>query len=335
MKKLLNSPGDYADEALEGMCLAHPGVYRRLGETGRVVARAGGMRKGKVGLVSGGGSGHMPTFAGYVGEGLLDACSVGNVFAGPSVVDCADAIKAADGGAGALLLFGNYGGDKMNFSMAAEMAAEDGVPTETVLVADDVGSAGGDERAKRRGVAGLVYAYKIAGAKAEQAGASLADVAKAARKAVDATRSIGIALSSCTVPEAGKPTFAIGDDEMEMGMGIHGEPGIRRGPLLSADKAADEMLEALLDDGQIAKGERVSLLVNSLGATPLEELYILYRRVRESLGKRGVEIVMPLVGRYVTSMEMAGASLTLCRLDEELESLLRAPARCPYWSDCQ
>ncbi|KVS18931.1 dihydroxyacetone kinase subunit DhaK [Burkholderia multivorans] len=332
MKKLLNRPDAYADEALAGLCAAHPDIYRQLGETGRVIARAGGMREGKVGIVSGGGSGHMPTFTGYVGEGLLDACSVGNVFAGPSVLDCMEAVKAANGGRGVLLLYGNYGGDKMNFNMAAEMLEMEGIPTKTVLVADDVGSAQRSEREKRRGVAGLIYPYKIAGAKAEQNDASLSDVAAIARKAVDATVSIGVALTPCTVPEAGKPTFSIDEGEMEIGMGIHGEPGIVRGPLKSADAVADDMLERLLADADIGAGERVSVLVNSLGATPLEELYILYARIEKRLKERDISIVMPRVGRYATSMEMAGASLSLCRLDSELEALLAAPAVCPFWS---
>ena len=332
MKKLLNQPENYADEALAGMCEAHPEIYRMLGETGRVIARTKPMLAGKVGVVSGGGSGHLPTFAGYVGEGLLDACSVGNVFAGPSVLDCVDAVKVADGGAGVLLLYGNYGGDRMNFDMAAEMLEEDHIPTATVLIADDVGSAAHAERAKRRGVAGLIYAYKCAGAKAE-AGCKLDAVTATARKAVDATVSIGAALTSCTVPEAGKPTFTIAEGEMELGMGIHGEPGIRRGPLMTADDVADEMLARLLDDSGIGKGEQVSVLVNSLGATPLEELYILYHRVSKCLKEKGIHIMLPRVGRYATSMEMAGASLSLFRLDDELTQLLHAPARCPFWSN--
>ncbi|WP_250470052.1 dihydroxyacetone kinase subunit DhaK [Caballeronia sp. GAFFF2] len=332
MKKLLNRPDAYADEALFGLCAAHPDIYRQLGETGRVITRAGGVREGKVGVVSGGGSGHLPTFTGYVGEGLLDACSVGNVFAGPSVLDCMEAVKAANGGRGVLLLYGNYGGDRMNFDMAAEMLEMEDIPTKTVLVADDVGSAPRSEREKRRGVAGLVYPYKIAGAKAEQDGASLNDVSSIAQKAVDATVTIGVALTPCTVPEAGKPTFGIGDGEMEIGMGIHGEPGIARGPLKSADEVADDMLARLIDDAGIGRGERVSVLVNSLGATPLEELYILFARVSRRLKEQGIAIAMPRVGRYATSMEMAGASLSLCRLDGELEALLAAPAKCPYWS---
>ncbi|MFP6558905.1 dihydroxyacetone kinase subunit DhaK [Paraburkholderia sp. B3] len=332
MKKLLNRPDAYADEALAGLCAAHPGIYRQLGETGRVIARAKPTRAGKVGVVSGGGSGHLPTFTGYVGEGLLDACSVGNVFAGPAVHDCMTAATAASGGKGVLFLYGNYGGDKMNFNMAAEMLELEGIATKTVLIADDVGSAPRAEREKRRGVAGLIYPYKVAGAAAELESATLESVAAIAQKAADATVTIGVALTPCTVPEAGEPTFSIGDGEMELGMGIHGEPGIQRGPMMSADAAADTMLGQLLDDSSIGKGERVSVLVNSLGATPLEELYILYRRVASRLDERGIEIVLPRVGRYATSMEMTGASLSLCRLDSELETLLRAPAVCPYWS---
>jgi dihydroxyacetone kinase-like protein len=332
MKKILNNPADYVDEMLDGLVAAHPESYRRLGEGGRVIAGAGGPVQGKVGIVSGGGSGHLPTFTGYVGAGLLDACSIGNVFAGPSVGDCVDAMRAADGGAGVLRLYGNYGGDRMNFDMAGEMLEMEGMETTSVLVADDVASAGPEERAKRRGVAGLVYAYKIAGAMAERSGTTLGEVTAVARKAVSATGSIGVALTPCIVPESGKPTFSIADDEMEMGMGIHGEPGIWRGPLRRADEIAGEMLDRLLTDTGIGRGERVSVLVNSLGATPHEELYILYRHIARRLAEAGVTISVPLVGRYATSMEMAGASLTLLRLDGELEALLRAPASCPFWS---
>jgi dihydroxyacetone kinase-like protein len=331
MKKILDTPDSYVDDMLEGLCLAHPGQYRRLGETGRVIARAQGIRQGKAGIVSGGGSGHLPLFTGYVGPGFTDACASGNVFAGPSSADCMDAMRAANGGAGVLRLYGNYGGDRMNFDMAGEMLELEGIPSDTVLVADDVASAPPAERDKRRGVAGLVYVFKLAGAKAEQAGATLADVAALARKAAGACASIGVALSPCIVPEAGKPTFSIADDEVEMGMGIHGEPGIWRGKLGTARALAGEMLERILADMNPGRGERVSVLVNSLGATPHEELYNLYRHVAHVLAQKGIDIVAPLVGRYATSMEMSGASLTLLRLDAELESLLRAPADCPFW----
>jgi dihydroxyacetone kinase-like protein len=331
VKKILNAPEAYVDEMLDGLCLAHPRQYRRLGESGRVIARAAPVRAGKVGVVTGGGSGHLPLFTGYVGPGFTDACAVGNVFAGPSVGDCADAMRAADGGAGVLRLYGNYGGDRMNFDMAGELLELEGMESATVLVADDIASAPAEERHKRRGVAGTVYAFKLAGACAEQPGATLAQVTAVAGKAAAACASIGVALAPCIVPEAGKPTFVIADDGVEMGMGIHGEPGIWRGTLASADTLADEMLERLLADIDPGRGERMSVLVNSLGATPHEELYILYRHVARTLADKGIALVAPLVGRYATSMEMSGASITLLRLDGELEKLLLAPADCPFW----
>jgi dihydroxyacetone kinase-like protein len=329
MKKILNSPARYVDEMLEGLCLAHPEYYQQPAR--RVIVRTGGAEAGKVGIVTGGGSGHLPIFTGYVGRGLVTAAAIGDVFASPSAEQMASAIGHANGGAGVLLLFGNYGGDVMNFDMAAEMVdMEQGIPTATVLLADDVCSAPPQEAQKRRGVGGMLYAFKIAGAKADR-GADLAAVAATAQKAADACRSIGMALTPCTVPQAGKPTFTIADDEMEMGMGIHGEPGVWRGPLKAADAIAEEMLTRLLSDMPLARGDRVSLLVNSLGATPLEELYILFRHAAKQLDALGVRIVMPLIGRYATSMEMAGATFTLCRLDDALEDLLRAPADCAFW----
>ncbi len=329
MKKILNQPAAYVDEMLTGMCLAHPEYYKQIGPEGRVIARAAGPVQGKVAIVSGGGSGHLPVFTGYVGKGLIDACAIGDVFSSPGVNQVTEAIRAAHAGAGALLLFGNYGGDKMNFDMAGEMAQMEDIRTASVRVADDVASAPLAERGKRRGVAGLVYAYKLAGAKADQM-APLDEVAALAQKAVDSCRSVGVALTPCTVPAAGRPTFEIGETEMEIGMGIHGEPGVRRGPLKPADAIAEEMLALLLADMPLASGDRVSVLVNSLGATPPEELYIVYRYVAGKLAGMGVEIVMPLVGRYATSMEMAGMSLTFCRLDKELEALLKAPCDCPF-----
>lgn len=271
MKKILNEPFAYVDEMLEGLCLAHPQYYKRIGPQGRVIVRADGPVKGKVGIVSGGGSGHLPVFTGYVGKGLLDACAIGDVFSSPAVDQVAEAIRAAHGGAGVLRLYGNYGGDNMNFDMAGEMVEMEDIRTTTVRVADDVASAPPAERSKRRGVAGLVYAYKIAGAKADQ--------------------------------------FAT---------------------LEQVTAIAEEMLSYLLADRPLQSGERVSILVNSLGATPPEELYIVYRYVARKLAGLGAEIVMPLVGRYATSMEMAGMSLTFCNLDGELEALLKAPCDCPF-----
>jgi dihydroxyacetone kinase-like protein len=269
-------------------------------------------------------------FTGYVGEGLLDACAIGDVFASPSAEQMADAIRAADHGAGVLRLYGNYGGDVMNFDMAGDLVEFEDIACTTVLLADDVASAAPEERQKRRGVAGMVYAFKIAGAAAEE-GRDLAAVTAVAQKAADACRSIGVALSPCTVPQAGKPTFQIADDEMEMGMGIHGEPGVWRGKLRTADAIAGEMMDRLLADMPLGQGDRVSVMVNSLGATPPEELYILYRTVKARIEAAGATIVMPLVGRYATSMEMAGVSLTLCKLDGEMEALLKAPCDCAFW----
>ncbi|MDR3495020.1 MAG: dihydroxyacetone kinase subunit DhaK [Ancalomicrobiaceae bacterium] len=330
MKKILNDPFHYVDELLEGLVAAHPEFYRRTGIGGRVIARPGEARPGKVGIVTGGGSGHLPVFTGYVGKGLLDACAVGDVFASPSVDQMADAIRVANGGAGVLRLYGNYGGDIMNFDMAGDIVEMEDISTTTVLLTDDVASAPPAEAEKRRGVAGMVYAFKIAGAAAET-GADLGEVTRIAQKAADAVRSTGVALTPCIVPQAGKPTFSIAEDEMEIGMGIHGEPGVRVGKLEPADRIAGEMIDMILKDRPIRPGDRISPLVNSLGATPPEELYILYRTVKQRIEAAGGEIVMPLVGRYATSMEMVGVSFTFCWLDEELETYLKAPAECAFW----
>ncbi|MCF6327480.1 MAG: dihydroxyacetone kinase subunit DhaK [Devosiaceae bacterium] len=330
MKKILNNPNDYVDEMLQGLIAAHPEYYRLHGDSGKVIARAEPGKSGKVGVISGGGSGHLPVFTGYVGTGLLDACAIGDVFASPSAEQIADTIRAADQGAGVLRLYGNYGGDLMNFDMAGDLVEFEDIKCTTVVLADDVASASFEEREKRRGVAGMVYAFKIAGAAAE-AGHNLEAVTKVAQKAADACHSIGVALSSCTVPQAGKPTFDIGEDEMEMGMGIHGEPGVWRGKLRQADEIADEMLDRLLADKPLVSGDRISFMVNSLGATPPEELYILFRNVKKRFEELNVQIVMPLVGRYATSMEMSGASFTLIKLDDELESHLKEPADCAFW----
>ncbi len=330
MKKILNNPVDYVDEMLAGLVAAHPEYYRLQGESGRVVTRAVMGRAGKVGIVTGGGSGHLPVFTGYVGTGLLDACAIGDVFASPSAEQMADAIRAADQGAGVLRLYGNYGGDIMNFDMAGDLVEFDHITGSTVGLADDIASAPWAAREKRRGVAGMVYAFKIAGAAAE-AGHDLATVTAVAQKAADACRSVGAALSSCTVPQAGRPTFDIAEDEMEMGMGIHGEPGVWRDKLRPADAIAEEMMDRLFADQRIRAGDRVSIMVNSLGATPPEELYILYRIVKARLDAAGAVIVMPLVGRYATSMEMAGVSFSLIKLDAELEGLLTAPCDCAFW----
>ncbi|WP_282092052.1 dihydroxyacetone kinase subunit DhaK [Epibacterium ulvae] len=329
MKKIMNDAVNYVDETLEGLEAAHPDVFRIDGETRRLL-RKPTASVDRVGVVSGGGFGHLPIFAGYVGDGLLDACAVGDVFASPDMNPMLEAIKSADAGKGVLCVVGNYGGDKMNFAMACEFADMEDITTQQIIVNDDVASAGVDEIEKRRGVAGLVYVVKVAGA-AAQAGKSLDEVYACADRARQNTRTMGVALGSCIVPQAGKVTFEIADDEIEIGMGIHGEPGVWRGKNKPADELAAELLDKLTDELDLLKGDRVSVLVNGLGATPADELYILFRAVNRILSDKGIEIVQPLVGNYATSMEMAGASISLMKLDDELEQLLAAPAKNPFW----
>ena len=330
MKKLMNEPVNYVDEVLDGMQLAHPRIFKVDGATGRVL-RKPVLEPGRVGVVSGGGFGHLPMFAGYVGDGLLDACAVGDVFASPDMNPMLEAIRLADGGKGVLCIVGNYGGDKMNFAMACEFAEMEDIAVRQVLVTDDVASAPADQMNKRRGVAGMVYVMKIAGA-AAAAGHDLAEVTSLAQRAADNCRSVGVALASCIVPQSGRPTFEIADDEIEIGMGIHGEPGVWRGKAKPADALAEELLTHLTGDLALASGDRASLLVNGLGATPVEELYILHRAARKILSEQGIDVAIARVGNYATSMEMAGASITLMKLDQQLETLLAAPATNPFWS---
>ncbi|MCB9993505.1 MAG: dihydroxyacetone kinase subunit DhaK [Hyphomicrobiaceae bacterium] len=329
MSQIINSALQYVDEMLEGLVAANRSLVR-LGEAGRVVGLSTPGDRARVGIVSGGGSGHLPLFTGYVGSGLLDACAIGNVFEGPNVQSCMEAIRVADRGRGVLCLYGNYGGDRMNFDMASELAEAEGIETSTVLGIDDVASASFDEHSRRRGVAGIIYAYKTAGALAAL-GASLADVTEMARRTVERTKTIGFALSPCRLPGAAVASFELAEGEIGMGMGIHGEPGIWQDRVKPADDLADEMLDRLMAEA-LGDFRRVTVLVNSLGATPLEELFILYRRLARRLSDHGVEIVLPLVGRYTTSMEMAGASVSLCFLDEDIEPHLLAPASCPFWT---
>ena len=330
MKKLINDPAQFVDEMLEGLLLAHPDQLRAATEDKRALVRADSPKQGRVGIVTGGGSGHLPTFLGYVGEGLCSGVAVGNVFSSPSAEQVLEATKASDGGAGVLYLYGNYGGDVLNFDLAADMAELDDIETRTVLVTDDVASQPKERAADRRGVAGLFFAYKCAGAAAER-GDDLAGVAAAAQAAVDATRTMGIGLSPTILPTVGKPTFELDEGEMEVGIGIHGEPGIHRGPLETADAVTDRLLEPIVADLELSRGERVAVLVNGLGATPLEELYVIYRRVHARLAELGVEIERRYVGEYATSLEMAGASVSVMRLDDSTSELLAAPARSPFF----
>lgn len=329
MKKLINDPFAFVDETIEGILLARPRHLKRCEGSSRALMRADGPIEGKVAIVTGGGSGHIPVFLGYVGPGLLDAVSIGNVFSSPSPDDMLAATKAAHGGAGVLHLYGNYSGDKMNFGMAAEMAQMEDIEVTTVLVRDDVVSAPPEEMDRRRAVAGLFFAYKIAGARADE-GASLAEVTAAAELATFNTRSMGVALTPCTIPAAGEPTFTLGEDEMELGMGIHGEPGLRRTKIMPADAVVDEIMRHVLADLPFERGDEVEVLVNGLGATPPEELFIMYRRVCSVLDSAGISVHRAYVGEYATSMEMAGASVSLLKLEGDLQRLLDAPAYSPF-----
>jgi dihydroxyacetone kinase len=330
MKKLMNEPSAFVDEMLEGLLMAYPEQLKSVGGTNRALVRADAPVVGKVGIVTGGGSGHLPVFLGYVGRGLASGVAVGNVFSSPSVGQIAAATRGVDSGKGVLYLYGNYSGDVLNFDSAAEEVDEVGIRTETVLVADDVASAPPERSANRRGVAGLFYAYKIAGAKAE-AGGTLDEVKEASLKVVANCRTMGVGLTPSVLPTVGKPTFSLADDEMEIGLGLLGEPGIRKGKLLSADEIATDIVERLVADLGLQGGEQVSVLVNGLGATPLEELYIIYRKVNQILSSRQIEIYRRYIGEFATSLEMAGCSITLLKLDDELKPLLAAPASSPYF----
>jgi dihydroxyacetone kinase-like protein len=332
MKKLINKPERFVEEFMEGILLAYGDRVHCLDPEKRVLVRAKPAPKGKVGIVTAGGSGHLPVFLGYVGEGLLDGCTVGNVFASPSADKMAETIKACDFGSGVLCLFGNYGGDRMNLELACENVEFDNVKTRKVFVRDDVASSPKESADKRRGVAGMVYAFKIAGA-AAAAMKNLDEVAGLAQKALDNTRSMGVALSPCIVPEVGKATFHVDEDHIEVGMGIHGEPGLEVREMMTADQVAQTLLDNIVADMPLARGDEVSVMINGLGATPLEEMLIVYRRVALLLRDKGVSIYMPHIGEFATSMEMAGLSLSVMRLDAELKALLRAPASTPFYTN--
>lgn len=334
MKKILNDPENYVPEMLEGLLAAHRTRLKAAANDVHCIVRVDSPREGKVGIVTGGGSGHLPVFLGYVGTGLLDGCAVGDVFASPTIDQIYEVTKAVHGGADVLHLFGNYGGDVMNFAAAADQASmEDDIKVETVLVADDVASAPPEHADRRRGVAGMIYAFKIAGARSEEM-ASLAEVKAAAEHALANTRSMGVALSPCTIPQIGKPTFSLGEDEMEIGMGIHGEQGTARVGLQSADEITEQLAETIFQDIDLSECQ-VAVMLNSLGSTPLEELYIMYRRLVEIFDTHKTEVYRPYIGRFATSMEMTGASITVMKLDNELRRLLDAPASSPFFQHSQ
>jgi dihydroxyacetone kinase-like protein len=330
MKKFLNKPEKFVDEMIEGILAAHPNQLTHVANDLRCIVKAGERKKGKVGLATGGGSGHLPLFLGYVGEGMLDGCAVGGVFQSPSAEQMLNVTKAIDAGAGVLYIYGNYGGDILNFDMAAEMAEMDNIRVLSLVGADDVASASKGEEDKRRGVAGIFFIYKIAGAKADEL-APIEEVKRVAEKAAANVRTMGVALTPCIVPEVGKPGFTIADDEMEIGMGIHGEPGIHRGKLKPADDVVDTMMSAILEDLPFKKDDQVSVLINGLGATPKEEMYIIYRRIARVLKENAISVFHVYVGEFATSMEMTGFSISLLKLDDELKQLLVKPARTPFF----
>ena len=332
MKKIINEPASFVDEFVEGILLAHPDLLRTPGDDLRVMVRADAPVAGKVGIITGGGSGHLPLFKGYVGRGLLDGVAIGNVFSSPSSSQVLETTKAVDGGAGVLYLYGNYGGDVFNFDLATDMAELEGIETRTVLGRDDVASQPKERAADRRGVAGIMFAFKAAGAAAER-GDSLEQVTTVAEDIIDHTATMGVGLSPTILPTTGKPSFDLSEGEMEVGIGIHGEPGFHRGELETADKIAETITDRLVTDLGLTPGARVAVLVNGMGATPLEELYLLFRRVHQILTEKGITIQKNYVGEYATSLEMAGASISLLALNDDRLALLNAPAESPFFEE--
>lgn len=331
MRKIINAPGDFVDEVIEGILLAHGDDLSSVTVDNRALVSREAGAPGKVGIVTGGGSGHLPLFLGFVGTGLATGVAVGNVFSSPSAEQIHAATIASDGGAGVLYLYGNYGGDIYNFDAAAEMALGDGVRTTTVLGTDDILSAPADAAERRRGVAGIFFAYKAAGAAAAR-GDSLEAVTEIAQRVVDRTRTMGVGLAPTILPAAGEPSFVLGEGEMEVGVGIHGEPGHHRGPLETADEIAERFVAEILRELPLRDGDEVAVLVNGLGSTPLEELYLIFRYTHEVLNARGVTIRWRFVGELVTSLEMAGASLSVLHLDDELAELMDRPAYSPFYT---
>ena len=326
MKKLINDPQDVVAEALQGIEAAHPDL--RVDHQHKIIYRGDARRADKVGIISGGGSGHEPLHGGFVGLGMLDAACAGEIFTSPVPDQMLAATKLVDGGAGVLHVVKNYTGDVMNFDMAAEMAAAGGTQIVSVVTDDDVAVQDSTWTAGRRGVGVTVLLEKIAGAAAEQ-GRTLEQVADIARQVNANGRSMGLALSSCTIPAAGKPTFDLGENEMELGVGIHGEPGRQRVPLASAREIAEMLVEPVLADLPFTRGDNVLAFINGLGGTPLIELYVMYNEVNRVLTAHGVQVARSLVGSYITSLDMAGTSVTLLKVGDELLSLWDAPVKTP------
>ncbi|MFQ6182662.1 bifunctional sugar-binding transcriptional regulator/dihydroxyacetone kinase subunit DhaK [Sinorhizobium meliloti] len=329
VKKFLNNPNEVVEEMLEGVVRAHQKYLQPINGSHRALVARSGPRPGKVGLVIGGGTGHEPCFLGYVGKGLADAVAVGNIFSSPPpdpIVQCAE---AASGGEGVLFVYGNYAGDVMNFEMAAEIAEEKGIKVRTVLTTDDVASSPVEDREGRRGVAGNFFIFKVAGAACDR-GLSLEACEAVTRKANLRTYTVGVALEPGSMPQTRRHNFEIGPDDMEVGMGIHGEPGVTRERIRSADEITDSIMDRIFKEMKTAPGERVAVLVNSFGATPLMELYILFRRVQQRLAAKDILIEANWIGHYCTSLDMAGASITILHLDQELSDLLHHPCETAF-----
>ncbi|MFV0503389.1 MAG: dihydroxyacetone kinase subunit DhaK [Lachnospirales bacterium] len=332
MKKIINKPENYVSEMLEGLYAAHSDLITYTNNDLHCLVSTN-KKAGKVGLATGGGSGHLPLFLGYVGKGMLDGCSVGDVFQSPSAEQMLEVTKEIDSGAGVLYIYGNYNGDIFNFDMAAEMADfEEDIRVESVVAGDDVASApaSNSEKSTRRGVAGIVFVYKCAGAAAD-AMLNIDEVKRIAQKASHNVRTMGAAISPCIVPRVGKPGFTIKENEIEIGMGIHGESGIRRGELESADSIVEELLNKIIEDLPYKKNDEVAVLINGLGATTLDEQYIVTRKVSKFLQEKGIKVHKYYVGEYVTALEMAGFSISLLKLDEELKHYIDAPAQTPFF----
>ena len=330
MRKIINDPEEFTDDVLNGIFSAYPTVYRPVSADGRAVVDCAAPRPGIVGIVTGGGSGHLPLFLGYVGPGLATGVAVGNVFSSPSPEQIFRATEAVNGQAGVLYLYGNYGGDVYNFDLAGEMAQAQGIPTRTVRGTDDLLSAPPSSAATRRGVAGLVFAYKVGGAAAAR-GDDLETVAAIAQRCVDRTRTVGVGLAPTILPAAGQPTFVIADGDMEVGVGIHGESGLETVPLERASDIARRFVDYLGAEIALRPGTRLAILVNGLGATPAEELYLLFGATHKLITEAGAALTYAYIGEYATSLEMAGASVSLLELDDELEELLHAPAAAPLY----
>jgi len=329
MKKFINDPYDVVDEMLEGFLDVH-GKYVRKLDTARTLVRTDAPLADKVGVVTGGGSGHKPAFIGFIGPGMLDAVAVGEIFTSPPPLACLEAAKAVDAGKGVLFLLGNYAGDVMNFQLAADMAMAEGIKVEQVIGTDDVGSGPRQETHKRRGVVGAFLGWKVAGAKAATGG-SLQECKAVVEKVNNNTRTLGVALSPCTVPAKGSPTFTLDEDEMEYAVGHHGEAGTAKIKMMSADEITEKMTLDVLEDLPFQSNDEVVVLINGLGGTPQMELYICYRKVKKMLDERNIKVGCSYVGEFFTGLEMAGFSVTLMRLDEELKQLLTAPADTPYY----